>query len=98
MMTLKRKRILIVDDDKGFTSVLGLALRRLGGYVTREENHGGRTVLAAREFNPDVILLDVVMPDRDGGDVANDLRDDEQTRHIPVIYLTSLVDGEEAPL
>lgn len=78
--------------------MMGMALRQTGQYETREENLALNTLPAAREFRPDVVLLDVMMPDADGGDVAGDLKADSTTSHIPVIFLTALVGGEETSL
>ncbi|HWE01982.1 MAG TPA: response regulator [Tepidisphaeraceae bacterium] len=75
-----------------------MALNQTGFYETREENSALRTVPAAREFKPDVVLLDVMMPDADGGDIAGDLKADDATAHIPIIFLTALVGNEETSL
>jgi CheY-like chemotaxis protein len=94
---IPKKRVLIVDDDGNFARMLGLTLRQLAGYDTRAEDQAPRALASARQFRPDVILLDVCMPGMDGGEVASRLAGDEATRRIPVLFLTSLVDGEEAP-
>jgi two-component system, OmpR family, response regulator len=52
-------------------------------------------LMAARMFRPDLILLDVIMPVMDGGDVAARLRADPLLRDIPVVFLTALVSNEE---
>ena len=88
-----KKRILIVDDEPDFTLMMGLTLEQTGRYETRQENDATRTVDAARAFDPDLILLDVMMPDIDVGDVLTQLKSDPATRHIPVIFLTALVGG-----
>jgi len=59
------------------------------------ENHAANALGAARIFRPDLILLDVMMPDMDGGDVAARLRADPLLRDTPVIFLTALVSNEE---
>ena len=91
-----KRRVLIVDDEADFTLVAGLTLEQTGRYETRQENDPRRTVAAARDFRPDVILLDVMMPDMDGGDVLAELRAGPDTRDIPVIFLTALVGSHEA--
>jgi DNA-binding response OmpR family regulator len=78
--------------------MMGMALRQTGRYETREENEALKTVAATREFKPDVVLLDVMMPDADGGDIARDLKADSATAHIPIIFLTALVGNEETSL
>lgn len=90
-----KKRILVVDDEAGFTKLLKFNLERTGNYEVREENVATRAAQAARIFLPDLILLDIVMPGRDGGDVVAELRRHSQTTHIPVIMLTALVARNE---
>ena len=51
---------------------------------------------AARAFGPDLILLDVMMPDLDGTDLAEQIREDRQLRDVPVLFLTALVTGSDA--
>jgi DNA-binding response OmpR family regulator len=77
---------------------MGMALQQTGQYEVREENDALHTIVAAREFKPDVILLDVMMPEADGGDIAGDLKADTTTAHIPIIFLTALVGNEETNL
>jgi CheY-like chemotaxis protein len=89
------KRVLIVDDESGFTRLLKLTLEKTKGYVVREENEGTRAWLAAREFEPDIIFLDVVMPKIDGGEVAQQIRSDPKLARVPVIFLTAIVSSRE---
>lgn len=90
-----KKRILVVDDEAGFTKLLKFNLERTGIYEVREENNAPRAAQTARIFLPDLILLDVVMPGMDGGDVVAELRRSSQTARIPVIMLTALVARDE---
>ncbi len=89
------KRILVVDDESGFTRLLKLTLEKSGGYVVREENDGTQAWLAARDFAPDIIFLDIVMPKIDGGDVAAQIRSDPSLSHVPIIFLTAIVSSKE---
>src|SRR5712671_3825381 len=89
------KRILVVDDEPSVTRNLKLNLESSGGYDVFAENHAGNALAAARIFRPDLILLDVMMPGMDGGDVAARLRADPLLRDTPVIFLTALVSNEE---
>jgi CheY-like chemotaxis protein len=93
---MRKGRILVVDDDLVCTRVLKVGLERTGGYEVRAEARATQAVSAAREFEPDLILLDVCMIDGDGGDVAFTLRNDPQLRHIPIVFLTSIVSEREA--
>lgn len=89
------KRILIVDDEPDMTFLVRLNLQKTGRYQVREENKAVRALPAAREFKPDLILLDVMMPDLDGGDVLALLRDDASLKDVPVVFLTATVSKEE---
>ena len=89
------KRVFIVDDESGFTRLLKLTLEKSGRYVVREENDGTQAWLAAREFKPDIVFLDVVMPKIDGGDVAQQIRSDPSLAHVPIIFLTAIVSAKE---
>ena len=91
------KRILIVDDEQPFTEMLKLNLEQVGKYVACEENDARRALATARQFGPDLILLDVMMPEMDGGDVAAMLATDAEIREVPIIFLTALVSQEEVP-
>jgi len=86
---------MVVDDEEGFTKLLKMNLEKTGDYQVQIENKSTRALDVAREFRPDVVLLDIVMPDMDGGDVAAQFQDDPMLRKVPVIMLTALVaEGE----
>lgn len=89
------KKILLIDDEAGFTALLKMNLERAGGYEVRVENDSTKALAAARDFLPDAILLDVVMPAMDGGDVQVQLQGDSVLRKVPVVMLTALVDSTE---
>ena len=89
------RKILLVDDEAGFTELLKMNLERSGAFEVRIENDSTKAVAAARDFMPDAILLDVVMPGMDGGDVQAQLQASPQLSGIPVLMLTALVDSTE---
>ena len=92
---MTKKKILVVDDEASITRLLKLNLEKTGAYSVRTENEGIKTVEAAREFKPDLILLDVMMPDIDGGDVAAKLQADGLLNDVPLVFLTAAVKKEE---
>ena len=94
MEASEKKRILIVDDEQSFTRLIKLNLEKTGRYEVLEENRSWN-LAAVRGFKPDLILLDVIMPGLDGGQVAARLQADPNTRHIPVIFLTATVRKQE---
>ena len=92
---MAKKRILIIDDTDDITTPLKLYLEKSGAYEIRVENAGSKGLEAAKAFTPDLILLDVMMPDMDGGDVAAQLEEEPSTAAIPVVFLTAAVTKEE---
>jgi len=92
---MKKQRILIVDDESGFTRLLKLTLERTGQYEVCEENDGTKAWLLARDYKPDIIFLDIVMPRVDGGEVAQQMRSDPMLAKVPIIFLTAIVSAKE---
>ena len=90
-----KKRILIVDDEPSITRNLKLNLESHGDYEVHTENLATHALAAAQAFRPDLILLDVLMPDMEGGDLAAELKNDPLLREVPVIFLTALVSNNE---
>ncbi len=90
-----KSRILVVDDEEQLTKMLKLNLEQTGDYEIRTENLATNALNAAREFNPDLILLDIMMPDLSGEVIAQQILDDEELRDIKIIFLTALVTKSE---
>ena len=84
-----KTRIQIIDDNVSLTTLLAKALFKFG-YDPVVENNPLLAINTARHYMPDLILLDVMMPERDGGRVLADLRADLSLRYIPVILLTGI--------
>jgi len=84
------KRILVVDDETAITRLIKLNLEAAGGYLVYTENRASRAIDAARNFKPDLALLDIMMPEALGTDIAAQLQDDPGLRHIKVIFLTAI--------
>jgi CheY-like chemotaxis protein len=89
------KKILIVDDEVGFTRLLKLNLEKSGRYTVRVVNDSTRAIEAMRVFKPDLALLDIVMPDLDGGDLVARMKEDPALSRVPVLMLTALVAPSE---
>ncbi len=92
---MEKSRILLVDDEVTITRSLSLYLEATGAYQVRTENHGSQAVSAAREFQPDLVLLDIIMPDQDGASIAGDLQADPNLKDIPIVFLTAIVSRKE---
>ena len=90
-----RRKILLVDDEKGFTAMLKLNLESLGSYDVRVENDSERALTAALEYQPDLILLDIIMPKMEGPDVAIEVKNNTALKNTPIIFLTATVTKNE---
>ena len=86
-------KILVVDDDQGITTLLEFILSK-EGYSVKSVNNGDETLTAASTFDPNLILLDLVMPGADGFEVYHTVRARSQFARIPVIFFTSIGDIE----
>lgn len=95
-MEAERKRVLIIDDESGFTRLLKLTLERTKKYEVREQNDATKALETARDFQPDLILLDIVMPKVDGGDVARQMSADPRLKKTKIVFLTAIVSKKEA--
>ena len=93
---MEKKRILIIDDEASFTRMVKLNLEKTGLFEVREENKATYAVAAAREYKPDLILLDVIMPAMDGGDIAAQIQNDRHLKGTPIVFLTATVSQREA--
>lgn len=92
---MKKKRILIVDDDPQFGVLAKLTLEETGIFDVTVQTDSNEAISTAREFLPDLILLDIVMPGLDGGDVQALLKNDPILCDIPVLIVSAIVAGED---
>jgi CheY-like chemotaxis protein len=86
---MDRKNILIVDDEKDVLMVLEKGLTA-EGYSVITTSNGNEAIDLAKSRRPDIIILDVLMPGMDGGEVARKLKEVPETKDIPVIFLTGM--------
>lgn len=82
------KRVVCIEDEPEMIDLLRLILTR-EGYEFIGARGGMRGLLAVQNFQPDIVLLDLMMPDMDGWQVYDRLKRDEKTRQIPVIIVTA---------
>jgi CheY-like chemotaxis protein len=86
-----KKRVLLVDDEKSFTNLLKLNLEQTGKYEVRMVNWSEDALPAAREFRPDIMLLDIIMPRMPGGNVVAQFEADPDLKETPIVFLTAAV-------
>ena len=92
----EKPRILMIDNSRDFTRVAKLALERTGRYSVWEENEPARAHQTAQRVLADLILLDIAIPETDGGEVAARIESDPTLHRIPVVFLTALLTETEA--
>lgn len=83
----QKKKILIVDDERDIVKALMIRLK-VSGYDVIAAYNGAQSIFMAYKEKPDLIILDIRMPAGDGFNVAEKLRQSNQTNQIPIIFLT----------
>jgi CheY-like chemotaxis protein len=92
---MKSHRLLIVDDEEDIREVVQMSLELTGGWEVLTAHSGETAIATAAAEQPDVVLLDVMMPGMDGPATFERLRTDPSTSEIPVIFLTAKVQTTE---
>lgn len=90
-MKTEKKNILVVDDQPRNTRLLKLFLEQTNDYVVKEENDPKAALSAAEEFLPHLVLLDVMMPGMDGGELAARIQASPKLKGVPIVFLTAAV-------
>ena len=88
-------KVLVVDDEEDIRYVARMSLGRIGNMTVIEAKSGAEAISLARSERPDVILLDMMMPGMNGTVTFAALREHEETRAIPVIFLTARASVDE---
>ena len=88
---MQPKRLLVIDDEDDIRDVAGVTLELTRGWTIETADCGKMGIERAKVFRPDAILLDVMMPDLDGPATFRALQSGDDTRNIPVIFLTAKV-------
>jgi CheY-like chemotaxis protein len=89
-----RKKVLLVDDEAAMTRVLKRSLEDSGEFEVHVENSGRGGLEAARSYGPDVVLLDMIMPDMPGSEFLAHIRSDVALQKTPVVFLTAVLPDE----
>lgn len=93
---MSKRRVLIVDDDVNLSRLSGMILENSGKYEVMIVNQSALALAAAIQFQAEVMLLDVDMPGKSGGDLASEAALDSRLRDVPILFLTGLVSHAEA--
>ena len=92
----EKARILIVDNNSQFARSARLLLGQSAKYVACSVVDPRRALETARSFKPDLVIVDLIMPQEDGPEVATQLEADWALHGVPIVFLTSLITAEEA--
>lgn len=92
---MQAKHLLIIDDEDHIREVASLSLEMTQDWRVSTAHCGTAGVELAKRDRPDAILLDVMMPDKDGPMTLRELQQADETREIPVIFLTAKVQGPD---
>jgi CheY-like chemotaxis protein len=93
---MSKSRVLIVDDDVNLSRLSAMILENSGSYEVLTEKDSRRALAVARQFRPEIMLFDVDMPHKSGGDLAGEASRDPVLRNIPILFLTGLLSKSEA--
>jgi CheY-like chemotaxis protein len=86
-----KKTILIIDDEEDFCHFVKLNLEQTGNFEVLTANNGQDGINLANRYLPDLILLDIIMPNMTGTQVAESIRNNKATKDIPIIFVTAIV-------
>lgn len=91
---MSTQRILVVDDDKSIIKIMQAYLEQ-AGYVVLTANSGTSAMHTLHKEKPDLLILDLMLPDRDGWDITRSIRNDKRLATIPIIMLTARVSDSD---
>ncbi|MBU1965516.1 MAG: response regulator [Proteobacteria bacterium] len=91
----KKIRILLIDDEKDFGFFVKLNLEKTGRFEVTTTTSGSKGLILASKDRPDLILLDIIMPELSGGQVAEQLLENPDTAKIPVLFITAIASRTE---
>ena len=93
--SISKKTILVIDDEEDFCYFVKLNLEETGNYEVLTATSGVEGIKKAINFQPDIILLDIIMPNMTGTQVAEALLNNKSTKNIPIIFVTAIAKRSE---
>lgn len=92
---MNKKKVLIIDDEENFCNLVKKNVEKTNEFEVHTATNGDDGIKLIKEIKPDLILLDIIMPGLDGGDVVSLIRSDSSIKDTPIVFLTSLVRKDE---
>ncbi len=89
------KKILYVEDESDIRAVAQIALEDIGGFIVKYCSRGEEAIMSAEEFQPDLLLLDVMMPGMDGMTTLQKLREIPALKNTPAVFMTAKIQAHE---
>lgn len=94
---LDKRRVLLIDDEAAFTRLVKDTLEETGRYEVLTENDSAHAENRARETNPDVVVIDIIMAPRDGAEVLTSFESDPELSGIPLIIMSAFLNNRVFP-
>ncbi|MFH1800712.1 MAG: response regulator [Candidatus Omnitrophota bacterium] len=92
---MEKKRILFVDDEEALLRMFKRVLEQKGGYEVAVEQNAKLALQKARDFKPQIIFIDIMMPEMEGSALAFEIRSDPALAQVPIVFLTGAVSAQE---
>jgi len=93
---MDKKKILIIDDEENFCKLVKKNVENTGEYEVFIATNGQDGLSLVKNIKPDLVLLDIAMPDMDGTEVAEEIRNNQSIQDTPIVFLTAIVNEAEA--
>lgn len=88
-------KILYVEDEEDIRTIAKIALEDIGGFTVKYCQNGKEALSVIEEFHPDLLLLDVMMPEMDGPTTLKKLRENSKIKNVPAIFMTAKIQPNE---
>lgn len=92
---MNKKKILVVEDEFTSQQLIQFHLNNTGEYEVKILANGRQTLATTNEYSPDLILLDIIIPETSGIEISRELASEANLKDIPVVFITSLVTEDE---
>ena len=92
---MDKKKILIIDDEEEFSNFVKINLENVGKYEAKTQSNAALAINVIKQYKPDLIFLDILMPQISGTELYSQIKEEEDIKNIPIIFLTAIADKKE---